>query len=167
MTDSTLAAHQLTSQVKFLHKVAVICLDQALILQRSNHAQSRPGKWDLAGGNCEWPTGLTTDAINLHRDDIQREIEEETGLKVPAANFDLTNLVYLASYFEVSRQLYSINCGWRAKLELSALPAIKISAEHQAYRWIKLAELPAIDFGPDRNYEPLTIERALTGEIKC
>lgn len=178
MPGPTLVPHQLTQHVKFLHKVALISNDQVLILKRSPQAKSRPGKWDLAGGNSEWPQHLAVSnqpnnppQLNLHQADIAREIQEETGLKIPAQLFTQERLVYFATYFSPRQQLYSINCGWSVKLKqdlglnaeaVSEPKQIVLSHEHTQYAWVKQAQVKDYDFGsPDRDYETAIIRRSL------
>ncbi len=70
--------HQLTTNVKFLHKVAIIReLDgekQVLILQRDSNSFSRPDCWDLPGGNAEWPIEGQVSTADLHQADTAREV---------------------------------------------------------------------------------------------
>lgn len=118
--------HQLTRHTKFLHKTVIIIDGKILILKRPTNAHSRPGKWDLPGGNSEWPVGLkdSSDFSNqedrfqknifqdLHQQDISREIEEETGLMVSSDQFGVSNMVYFSSFFDSEKQIYTIICGW-------------------------------------------------------
>lgn len=154
--------HQLTSHVKLLHKVAIVDQGKVLILKRSKEASSRPGKWDLPGGNSEWPHNLKKPVINLHQHDIVREIKEETNLVFENQDFETENLVYFATYFEPDKQLYSVNCGWAIKLK-DKNQVVKISKEHTDFAWISLDELKKYDFGgKQRDYETKIIRFALT-----
>lgn len=85
--------HQLTENVKLLQKAVIIRQSgsaiEALLLQRSETAASRPNCWDLPGGNSEWPVLGQSSIANLHLGDIKREILEETSLQVDEQNFDL------------------------------------------------------------------------------
>ncbi len=165
--SSTKIKHQLTSNVKLLHKVALVFQDKVLTLKRASDASSRPGKWDLPGGNSEWPENKGTNEINPHQLDVSREIEEETGFDVPTDTFTLQNLAYFATYFEAEREIFSVNCGWIVSLEefLSdheTTPQATISSEHTDYQWITLDQLDQYDFGgPERDYETAIIRRAL------
>jgi 8-oxo-dGTP pyrophosphatase MutT (NUDIX family) len=160
--------HQLTENVKLLHKVALVANDKVLILKRAEDATSRPGKWDLPGGNCEWPNSLNSNQINPHQVDISREIKEETGIEIAPVEFDITKLAYFATYFEYERQLYSVNCGWIVSLgkefaNHNHLPPVSISSEHVDYKWITLDQLDQYDFGgPERDYETAIIRQALS-----
>lgn len=159
--------HQLTSNVKLLHKVALVFEDRVLILKRAADAKSRPEKWDLPGGNSEWPTDTSSNLINPHQEDVAREISEETGLEVSKTEFSKENLVYFATYFEAEREIFSVNCGWVVYLDKfltnsDSASSVKISSEHTDYQWITLDELVQYDFGgPDRDYETAIIRLAL------
>lgn len=162
--------HRLTSNVKLLHKVALVYKNKALILKRTESSSSRPGKWDLPGGNSEWPENLRSEKLNPHQADVSREIKEETGFEVKQDQFHLDNLIYFATYYEPEKELYSVNCGWLVSLDefvdaddqdLSSL--ITLSFEHTDYRWITLDQLDQFDFGgPQRDYETAVIRRALS-----
>lgn len=157
------SSHRLTQHVKLLHKVALISKGQVLILRRSAQEKSRPGKWDLAGGNSEWPADLDKPCLNLHQNDISREIVEETGIEIPADYFTDQQLVFFATHFSPETQIYSINCGWRVTgITDSQRQQVKISSEHSESTWISLTELDQYDFGgPDRDYETKIIRRCL------
>ncbi len=162
-------AHQLTKHTKFLHKVALESQGQVLILKRSTKAKSRPGKWDLPGGNSEWPQNQTQVQQNLHRLDIAREIQEETGLIIDHKHFNVKNLVFFTSYFEPDKKVYSINCGWQVKnLEPQLKTQVKISPEHTDSTWINLEQLANYDFGgPARDYETQVIRQVLSKKPRC
>ncbi|MBD3250389.1 MAG: NUDIX domain-containing protein [Candidatus Pacebacteria bacterium] len=161
--------HRLTENVKLLHKVAVVVGQKALLLKRSTDDYSRPGKWDLPGGNSEWPQAACQAIKNLHQLDVAREIEEETGIKVDPDNFSWDKLVYFATYFNPETEVYSVNCGWWLQLfpdqfsgQSQELPEIKICSEHTEHQWISLDQLDQFDFGPaERDFEKLTVRRAL------
>jgi 8-oxo-dGTP pyrophosphatase MutT (NUDIX family) len=156
--------HQLTQDVKLLHKVALISNNKVLILKRSLTAKSRPGKWDLPGGNSEWPVEQSINQINLHQQDLAREVIEETGITIATESFLIDNLAYFATFYEADRQIYSINCGWIINLDQNSgqLPSVLISDEHSEFVWISLSQLDEYDFGgPNRDYETAIIRKAL------
>ncbi len=157
-------AHQLTENVKFLHKVALLHNGKVLVLKRANDAKSRPGAWDLPGGNVEWPEALTESKRNLHQNDVAREIIEETGLEVAPATFVLENMVHFFSYFDARKQIYSIVCGWVVSNLTDLEPdKVLLSDEHVEYRWIDESELNSLDFGePVGTFVKTIIEQALT-----
>lgn len=141
---------QLTDQVKFLHKVVIMKTEQgqprALILKRNN-LSSRPGAWDLPGGNAEWPQAQQSNVADLHQLDIAREVKEESNLSVNHEIFDLDHLLFLMTYFEADRQIYTIICGWGINFTDTDQALVKISDEHLDQAWISLEELDNYNFG--------------------
>lgn len=164
MSETNSTPHQLTEKVKLLHKTAIVVENKVLILKRSEQAFSRPGKWDLPGGNSDWPVNEAGFVKNLHQLDVSREIQEETGLVIKPEIFTVDNLVYFATYFNPRQPLYSINCGWQVINVVEApQDSIQLSSEHTQYEWIDAAELENYDFGPpERDFETKTILRALS-----
>jgi 8-oxo-dGTP pyrophosphatase MutT (NUDIX family) len=161
--STTFSPHQLTANVKLLHKAAIISQNKVLILKRSPSAFSRPGKWDLPGGNSEWPTKVSQPTINLHQQDIVREIQEEVNLQLDPQLFTEDNLVYFATYFEPDRQVYSVNCGWKASIKQALASTVKLSQEHTDLAWISLSQLDQYDFGGRaRDFETKIIRRVLS-----
>lgn len=147
---SEVIPHQLTTNVKFLHKVALMSNGKVLLLQRAANAMSRPGCWDLPGGNSEWPAQITTPTADLHAQDVSREIREETGFIVPEGLFTGQTPVFFRSFFEPDKQLYSVICGWAVALDtqLAITPdQVILSPEHTAFAWVDPAELTEYDFG--------------------
>lgn len=154
---------KLSENIKFLHKVVMIHEDEILILKRSSTADSRPEKWDLPGGNAEWPaTTMTKPTKDPHALDVVREILEETGIEVNSNIFadslsgKNNNLIDFFSFFEPDRQVYSIACGWKLQLSGSKQErdltdfdrdSITISDEHMESRWVKPNEIDDYDFG--------------------
>lgn len=134
-------SHQLTENVKVLQKAVLIHGGKFLILKRSDDATSRPGKWDLPGGNMEWPE-VQKDQTNLHEDEIIREIVEETGIIVNDFALEST---YLSSYYQADKEILTLILGW--SVQLFQQPEVKISAEHTEYAWIRAEELNSYDFG--------------------
>jgi len=145
--------HQLTDQVKLLQKVAIIRQKGAdlevLLLQRSQTAKSRPGAWDLPGGNSEWPSKNQVSTADLHLTDLNREIREETGLEVAESAFMLKLPVHFSTYFDSEQQIYTVICGWLLNFASTNQAKIQISDEHQTFAWVAGADLPKYDFGGD------------------
>ena len=146
--------HQLTENVKLLQKAAIIRDNhgeqEVLILQRTADAASRPNCWDLPGGNSNWPKDLESSAANLHQADVTREIEEETSLKTDPKNFTLDNLAHFSTYFEQSKQIFTVICGWKLDAAATDGVEVQISDEHQAFEWVTEENLPNYDFGGDK-----------------
>ncbi|NCN45370.1 MAG: hypothetical protein COU63_01450 [Candidatus Pacebacteria bacterium CG10_big_fil_rev_8_21_14_0_10_36_11] len=140
--------HQLTENVKFLHKVAIIHQDKVLVLKRPSTAASRPGSWDLPGGNVEWPAEMMESGRNLHQAEIAREVIEETGLEVLPEVFELENMVHFFSYYDERKAVYSIVCGWVVKNLTDLRPdQVLLSDEHTEYRWVTADEANSLNFG--------------------
>lgn len=143
--------HQLTSQVKLLHKVVLLHDNKVLILKRAKDSKSRPEKWDLPGGNSEWPEDLNHNSRDIHTLDVAREIWEETGLRFTPNLFDKKALIYFSTFYEVEKQIYSVICGWLVKrLTADQAKGVTISDEHTDFAWIELKDLKKYDFGADR-----------------
>ena len=152
---------QLTENVKFLQKAALIHEGKVLILKRSEDSDSRPGAWDLPGGNVEWPSA-TEPMANPHQAEVVREIQEETGLSFDLGLFTDEALVFFFTFIEPEIQRYSLICGWRVNLaDDFDQGSIKLSDEHTEWAWISLDELEAYDFGePVGTYIKNIIRRA-------
>lgn len=139
--------HQLTENVKLLHKIVIKSGDRILLLKRSQEARSRPGCWDLPGGNSEWPE-TTSSGFNLHAHDVLREIKEETSIEADVDLINQSNLVYFATYFDATKQIFTIICGW--KIKFGDQPAVALSNEHTEYIWADVAHLDSFDFGGNK-----------------
>lgn len=134
-------SHQLTENVKVLQKAVLVHDGRCLILKRSDNSKSRPGKWDLPGGNMEWPTS-DKDSKNPHVEELLREIVEETGIII---NEDAAESCYVGTYYKADQDVFTVILGW--KVHLGQIPEVKISSEHTEYAWMALAEGPNYDFG--------------------
>ncbi len=152
--------HQLTKNVKLLQKAALWHNDKFLILKRSSDSTSRPDQWDLPGGNSEWPVGAdgksalpgslgTAEAglvRDLHKDDVVREVFEETGIELQRS--DVQKCVHIGTFFEGTKQVFSIILGWEIKLpENFKEDSVLLSEEHSDFAWIKKEEFENYDFG--------------------
>jgi 8-oxo-dGTP pyrophosphatase MutT (NUDIX family) len=136
--------HRLTDQVKILHKVAIVSNNQVLLLKRHGAAHSRPSKWDLPGGNAEWPDNPTKSlSERLHQADVTREIREETGITIDESQ--ITTPIYLNTYYEAEKQMYTVIVGWLVKLD--GHEEIVLSREHTEFSWTNQAEIQQYDFG--------------------
>lgn len=133
--------HQLTENVKILQKVVLVHDGKCLVLKRASDAKSRPEKWDLPGGNMEWPDEKK-DQKDYHIAELLREIVEETGIIVN--DYDVENC-YVGTYFKADDEMMTMILGW--KVNLFQIPEVKISSEHTEYAWMALHEGPNYDFG--------------------
>jgi len=140
--------HQLTKNVKFLHKVAIIFEDKILLLKRSQDSINRPSSWDLPGGNSEWPEVGSESGFDYHLKDVVREIVEEAGIEVEIQRFNHNSMIYFRTYFDADKQIYTMICGW--KLELETKPKVTISHEHTKHQWVKAEALAGFDFGGEK-----------------
>ena len=143
--------HQLTANVKLLQKIAIVRHNQAgqpevLVLQRSDAASSRPGAWDLPGGNSEWPETAVSQA-NLHLRDVSRELQEETGLQLDENELNLSKITHLSTYFAADKQIYTVIVGWMVDFTNTDQAEIQLSAEHQRFAWVTQDQLARYDFG--------------------
>jgi 8-oxo-dGTP diphosphatase len=144
------AIHTLTKEVKLLQKIALLREGAVLLLQRSGNEQSRPGCWDLPGGNSEWPLD-THKGFGQHKKDLVREVREETGIELLPESFAQNDLVYFETFFQPDAQMFSIICGWKGVLSADFAPdQVRLSDEHTAFAWVKPSELAEYDFGGSR-----------------
>lgn len=153
---------QLTQNVKFVQKVALVHEGNVLLVKRSLDSATRPGAWDLPGGNAEWPE-VTTTIRNLHLQDAVREVREETGISLNVDQLPEENMVLFFTYFEPEIQRYSFGAGWYVALGAEFDPgSITLSEEHTEYAWVAVSELDAYDFGePIGTYVKTIAQRAL------
>lgn len=97
-----------------------------LILRRSHTDTTRPGQFDLPGGELE-PDESPTEAVI-------REIEEETGMQLSAA--DVTLAYSATNYYEGESRVRFLYIG-----KLLVNHDIKLSFEHDALEWMPLDEV--------------------------
>ncbi|MBP7768552.1 NUDIX domain-containing protein [Candidatus Woesebacteria bacterium] len=144
MNEPTL--HQLTKNVKLLQKAVLWHGDTFLILKRSAESKTRPDQWDLPGGNSEWPAVELENQRDLHKDDVVREIFEETGIEL--SRTDIKKCSHISTFFEAKTQIFAIIVGWEVKLPATFKPdSILLSAEHSDFAWITTAQFDSYDFG--------------------
>lgn len=140
--------HQLTPNVKLLQKVVLEHDGLVLILRRDANSFSRPDCWDFPGGNSEWPTDIVEPTSNLHQRDAAREVLEETGIHLVPAEFSQENLVYLETFFDPNKQIFTVLFGWHIPLPRNFdRNSIRLSHEHTEFSWIKPEEAQTFDFG--------------------
>ncbi len=144
MNKVSFIPHMLTSNTKLLQKAVLFFDKKVLLLKRSLDSKSRAGKWDLPGGNSEWPQ-VNKDLENSYKQDIVREIKEETCIDVSQDVFEYDNICYFGTYFQAQKQVYTIIVGWSILLEKKE--DVRISNEHIDFRWVSKQELDDYDFG--------------------
>lgn len=152
----------LTQNVKFVQKVGLVHEGKVLLVKRSLDSATRPGAWDLPGGNAEWPEATET-VRDVHVRDVIREVAEETSVTITTEQLPEENMVLFFTYFEPEKQLYSFGAGWYVALDASFDPgSIVLSNEHTEYAWVTLEELDAYDFAePVGTYVKTIAQRAL------
>jgi 8-oxo-dGTP pyrophosphatase MutT (NUDIX family) len=143
-------AHQLTQNVKLLQKVALVQSGDVLVGRRAADPVRRPGCWDLPGGNSEWPEEGRV-GFGLHREDLVREILEETGVKVLSESIQHENMNFFETFFDAGKQVFSIIAGWRIELpEEFDRSGITLSSEHTESAWVSQDRLEMFDFGGEK-----------------
>lgn len=154
--------HQLTEHTKLLQKVALVSDDKVLVLKRQESSDSRPGCWDLPGGNAVWPETAESRG-SLHQADAAREVLEETGIALDESVFDMNSLAYFDTYFSEEKQVYTIIANWWVELpDNFDEDKIEISDEHTEFAWVTAEDLADYDFGGKKGEFVLrTIEDAL------
>lgn len=136
--------HQLTPNVKLLQKIVLERDGKILLLRRDANSFSRPNCWDFPGGNSEWPAEVIEPTSNLHQRDASREVYEETGIHIDPSEFSRGNLVYVETFFDPNKQVFTVLFGWRVSARTDI---IKLSEEHTEYVWITPSEAQSFDFG--------------------
>lgn len=107
--------------------------NEILIIKRSKDDSYEPGKWELPGGKLDAYESLTTH--------LEREIFEETGLLV-----QIINPTHGSTSYVISDGKYK---GFThitlLSLATSKLDRVKLSMEHEDYKWVSLEEVRDID----------------------
>jgi ADP-ribose pyrophosphatase YjhB (NUDIX family) len=112
-----------TEDIKFLQKAVMFHpedKDLFLALKRSLDSFSRPGDWDLPGGNVLYG--------ELHKDSLKREIKEETILEV-----ENIKPVQVITNYNKEKKIYYIFVGHYGQ---ATSDNVKISNEHSEFRWV-------------------------------
>ncbi|MEK9179466.1 MAG: NUDIX domain-containing protein [Patescibacteria group bacterium] len=127
LTDKTKAHFMFSDDFKFLQKVIVFHptdKTKFLALKRQENDVSRPGCWDLCGGNVAWS--------EIHDTALTREIKEESGLTV-------SNIspLQIKTTFEAEKQIYYLFIGYIAR---AVSDTVILSLEHTEYKWVTKEE---------------------------
>lgn len=140
--------------MKVLQKCAVVnSKGEIIALKRRMEDKSRPGKWDLPGGNLD-PEDIERWKDKSGRGDendilvrsVTREVDEETGLKVIEGS---VKSIYAASGVNDKKKMFVIGIGYQALVEDGE---VKLSFEHQDYKWVSLEEMKKLDVGDDGGF---------------
>ena len=118
------------TQKKFALSVRLVLFDQQghiLVLKRSGHSKTNPGKWELPGGKID-PSEPFDDAL-------RREVLEETGFQVVIHTAAGTAMQETEEWRIVHLVMIgSIVSG-----------GLAISSEHEEYRWASPLELTGLE----------------------
>lgn len=102
-------------------KAFIVKNGQVLLLQRRSNDAHKPGEWDIPGGRLEIGEDPTTG--------VQREVLEESGLKIKVL-------------LPLNIRHFVRDDGQKITMIIFLCQAdkgkIKLSKEHQAYRWLDL-----------------------------
>lgn len=132
---SEIEVYQKRPDTFFSHLAVVGCYvevdSQLLILQRADNDLDHPGCWTVPSGTVEREETLHVAA--------QRELFEETGIILNA----LSKLQYIGELFiQTSKEQFVFHLfGSR----LSCMPKVRLSAEHQDFKWATMKELEKIN----------------------
>ena len=124
-----------------------------LLAKRASTEKHHAGVWSLPGGNIE-----TDIADNIIETTLQREIEEEIGIKV-SENMEL---IYNNSFIKTSDGSHVINltfiCHWESGIE-------KPLEDTEELKWYSLEELEQLENKPDfLEKEVLNLRRFLVAK---
>lgn len=103
-----------------------------LILRRSDTDTSRVGEWDLAGGVVDEGESIRGGAL--------REVKEETGISETTKSqlfFTTSGVAYSNSSGEYINYIFL----YYLLETVDGLP-VKLSFEHDQFKWVKKEELP-------------------------
>lgn len=99
--------------------------DQVLIIRRASH-DSFPGRWELPGGGIDSGEDI--------KSSIEREVLEETGLRVKAIK-PIAEITH-----KNSKGKYIIRVTFECRL-VNTDDKLILSKDHDAYSWVNAAEL--------------------------
>jgi 8-oxo-dGTP diphosphatase len=94
--------------------------------------------WDVPGGKLEEGEDLLQA--------ITREVKEECGL-------ELTRIILVLSTSKIQGSMGDNPIIFRNIYLAQAQGTVKLSKEHSEYRWVPLAELGAMNFPPDADFQ--------------
>ena len=128
-TNPDKQSYLFSDDMKFLQKAVIFHPNEykILALKRSMNEHSRPGKWDLVGGNVSYGEN--------HEQALRREIKEESNLEVDS-------LIPLHVYSQLTEGIYHLFIGYKTK---AINEEVIISHEHTEFRWVTPEEFMALD----------------------
>jgi 8-oxo-dGTP diphosphatase len=124
---------------------------QYLLLRRSADKDFAGGVWECVTGRVDQGEGF--------EDALHREVREELGVQV-----QIEFLVGTTHFFRGDRRPENELVGVVYCCSIASRPAITISAEHSAYRWVTAEEAKAmlVDTDPSTQWIKRVIQRAET-----
>ena len=133
----------LTSGFLVSQKALIVKNHKLLILKNIHGKTEWSEKWWLPGGLLEYQEDPKTG--------LAREVLEETGLQITVSKpFTITTNFYKNFIFHDLRKL-NIQFIQIAFLCVCPITAVKLSDEHEDYKWIKRNQLKDISFSEDSN----------------
>ncbi len=105
---------------RIIAKAILSSKEQVLLIRRSDTDPRRPLQWDLPGGLVEEAEDFS--------ETVSREIKEETGLEVPAAELEL---VYTKTEMRPEGNVIFLFFAGSAYKE-----QVKLSYEHDMHEWL-------------------------------
>jgi 8-oxo-dGTP diphosphatase len=118
-------------KIKILQKCILFYKDKLLIIQR-DIKDTNGGKWDFPGGNLDF--------LEEMNHAIKREIKEETGLIVKKIEKIGMNEIIVKE-----KRKHFLLFFYKTKVDTDK---IKLSKEHQDYKWINPSDLFNYDLNP-------------------
>ncbi len=116
-------------------QIVVIAKNQLLLLQVKNRGDDF---WQNITGHIEGNEDILIGAL--------REVEEETGIHA-------TSLIDLGLVFNFKTRFDKTAREKCYLLYLPKTPEIKISSEHQAYKWVEITKVRESDYKYPSNFE--------------
>lgn len=101
--------------------------DEFLSVQRSKNDDFMPGSWEFPGGNIEEGETII--------EALKREVFEETGISINADKVKIVNLYDKIK--EKEEKYHYIELDFLIEVESKELD-VKLSSEHDNYRWLKV-----------------------------
>jgi 8-oxo-dGTP pyrophosphatase MutT (NUDIX family) len=105
---------------------------RVLLLRRGPHARFAPGRWDLPSGKSEPGEPITATAV--------RELDEETGLAVRAADLTVAHVIHGAWGVESPGGFLTVVFAAQA---WSGEPVNREPHKHSRVEWVRTDALPA------------------------